>query len=168
MRKTLMAMIAAAAVLVIGGSLGAMAQTEDSGDDTAPAEELVRPFRGPLFEAILDEMVADGVIEAEQVPAITDWLENRRSEMDQRRAEMRAAHEAAWSDDVLTAEEAANLPSAERLLSEDGPFADAWEDGELTREEFDAVKAELGGRRGFGHRGPGMAFRAGGEAPAGA
>lgn len=166
MRKTLMAMIAAAAVLVIGGSLGAMAQMEDTGDDTAQAEEMIRPYRGLLFEGVLDEMVADGVIEAEQVPAITDWLENRRSEREQRREDMRAAHDAAWADDVLTAEEAASLPSAERLLSEDGPFAEAWEDGQLTREKFDAVKSEFGGRHGFGkNRGPGMAFR-GGEAVA--
>lgn len=168
MRKTLMAMIAAIAVLVIGGSLGALAQTENTGDDAAQTKELVRPVRGHLFEGALDEMVADGVIDADQAIAITAWLENRRSELEDEREERRAAHEAAWADDVLTAEEAANLPSADRLLSEDGPFADAWEDGQLTREEFEAAKAEFGGRRGLGHRGPGLGFHAGGEAPPGA
>jgi hypothetical protein len=170
MRKTLMAMIAAAGVLVIGGSLGALAQTDDTsyGDDSTQAEEMLRPVRSHLLGGVLDEMVADGVIEAEQATAITEWLENRRSELQEQREARRSAHEAAWADGVLTSEEAANLPSADWLLSEDGPFAEAWDDGQLTRDEFESVRSELGDRRGFGPRGPGMGFRAGGGALANA
>ena len=157
MRKTLMAMIAAAAVLVIGGSLGAIAQTGEATmeDDSTQKVEMFRPLRGHLLDGVLDEMVADGVIDSAQATAITEWLEERRSQLMEQRAEWRAAHEAAWADDVLTREEAADLPSADRLLAEDGPFSEAWEDGQLTRDEVAAVRSELGPRRGFGHRGPG-------------
>ena len=165
MRKTFVAMIAAAAVLIIGGSLGALAQAEDTTPegDTTQSEERLRPLIGHRLSRVLDEMVADGVIDAEQAAAITDWLENRRAEWESERDERRAAHEAAWADGVLTAEEAAGLPSADWLLAEDGPFGEAWEDGQLTREEAETVRAEVGERRGHGHRGPGMALRGGWE-----
>ena len=162
MRKTLIAMIAAAAVLVIGGSLGAVAQTGDATvEDDSIQEQTFGPLRGLLLDGVLDEMVADGVIDSEQATAITEWLQERRSERIEQRTERRAAHDAAWADGVLTLDEAAELPSADRLLAEDGPFAEAWEDGQLTRDEVDAVRSELGDGRGFGHRGRGMAFRAG-------
>jgi len=156
MRKTIMAMLAAAAVLVIGGAIGAAAQTDDEPvSDTTVTETESRHVRGQLLEGVLDEMVADGVITDDQAIEIAEWLENKRTELAAQREEMRAALEAAWADDVLTTDEVADLPFADRLTAEDGPFAEAWEDGQLTREEFDAIKAEIG-RRGFGHdrRGP--------------
>jgi hypothetical protein len=151
MRKTIMAMLAAAAVLVIGGAIGAAAQTGDEPEgDTTVTETDIRPVRGHLLEGVLDEMVADGVITDDQAAEIADWLENKRTELAAQRDELRAAFEAAWADDVLTADEVAEFPFADRLTAEDGPFAEAWADGQLTRDEFDAVKAELGGRH-FGH-----------------
>jgi hypothetical protein len=152
MRKTIMAMTAAAALLVIGGALGAVAQTDDAtNEDSTAGEATDRPFRGHLVENLLDEMVADGVIDSDQATAIESWLETRRGELRAQREEMRATHEAAWEDGILTTDEAATLPFGDRLLAEDSPFADAWADGQLTQDEFDAVKAEIGPRR--HHRG---------------
>lgn len=158
MRKTLTAMIAAAAVLIIGGALGAVAQTEsetDTGDTTVAETEATRPVRGHLIENLLDEMVTDGVIDAIQADDIATWLEERRAELAAEREAKRAAFEAAWEDGVLTEDEVGDFPHADRLLAEDGPFAEAWADGELTREEFDAVRGGFPGRRGP-HRGAGL------------
>jgi hypothetical protein len=151
MRKTLIAMLAAAAVLVMGGALGATAQTGADASDENESAVIERPLRVPMLERVLDEMVEDGVIDADHATAIAEWLANRRAELHAARDEWRDAWTAAWEDGVLTADEAADLPFADRLLADDGPFAEAWEDGQLTREEFDSARPRLPARRGLGH-----------------
>ena len=155
MRKTIMAVVAAAAVLVVGGAIGAVAQEDDTTTDDTAAEVELRPghrhYHG-FGGVLLDEMVADGVIDQSTADDITAWLEERRAEARAEREERRAAFEEAWADDVLTLDEAEALggPFAD---TEDGPLADAWADGQLTRDEVEEARAELGGRRGH-HRGP--------------
>lgn len=144
MRKTIVAMLAAAAVLVAGGAIGAAAQT----DDTTESTPIERPLAGHFGGALLDEMVADGVITQDQADAIADWLESKREEMQAEREARRAAYEEAWSDGVLTEEEAARFPFGERLLA----ATEAWADGELTQEEFDALRGDFPHRRGLRHR----------------
>ncbi len=152
--------VLAAGVLIIGGAAVATAQT----DGTEPAEPGFGGHRGDVLQEVLDELVTANTITQSQADAIVDALEAKRAEFEAAREEMRAQHEEmraaieeAWSDDVLTQDEVADLPFADHLTDPDGPFAGAWSDGQLTREEFDAVRAELGPRPGpRGHRGHGF------------
>lgn len=149
MRKTIIAMLAAAAVLVVGGAVGAIAQTDETTPegDTAVIEAAPQGHRGERLSGLLDEMVEDGVITAEQAGSITEWLENKRTEVQAEREALRAAFDEAWSDGVLTEEEAAQFPFFERL----GAVEDLWADGQVTQEEWDAFRDEFG-RRGLRHR----------------
>lgn len=147
MRKSIAALTAGA--LIAGGAMVATAQTEapeTSGDTT----EQVRPARGARLSDFFSEMVTQGVISQDQADQLVAELESRATAHQAEREERRAAFEAAWEDDVLTAAEIEEL-GADRFLDEDGPFADALADGEISRDEFDAVKAELGPRGGRGH-----------------
>lgn len=149
MRKTIVAMLAAAAVLVVGGAVGAIAQTDEATTetDTAVAEAAPLGHKGERLAGLLDEMVDDGVITAEQAESITEWLQNKRAEIQAEREALRAAFDEAWSDGVLTEEEAAQFPFYERLQA----VEDLWADGEVTQEEWDAFRDEFP-RRGPRHR----------------
>lgn len=147
MRKTIVAMLAAAAVLVVGGALGAIAQTDEGETDTVTSEVAPLGHKGERLAGLLDEMVSDGVITAEQAEAITEWLENKREEARAEREALREAFEAAWDDGVLTEDEAAQFPFFERLEAIEG----LWADGQVTQEEWDAFREEFP-RQGPRHR----------------
>lgn len=143
MRKTIIAMLAAAAVLVAGGALSALAQTDDATEAAAD-----RPIAAHFGGELLDEMVEDGVITQDQADAIAEWLDARREERRAEREARRAALEEAWADGVLTEEEAAQFPFGERLLA----ATEAWADGQLTEEEFAELHADRPFHRGLRHR----------------
>lgn len=147
MRKSIVAMLAAAGVLVIGGALGAIAQTDEAETDVAVTNAAPLGHKGERLAGLLDEMVADGVITSEQAESITDWLENKRAEIRAEREALREAFEAAWSDGVLTEEEAAQFPFGERLAA----IEELWADGQVTQEEWDEFREEFG-RPGPRHR----------------
>ena len=159
MRKTVAALTAGA--LIAGGAMVATAQTDDAPDTDAPIVEMKR---GERISAFFDDMVAQGVISQDQATTMLAELESRHEARVAERQEHREAFEAAWEDDVLTVAELEEL-GAERILDEDGPFAEALEDGQLTRDEFDAIRAEIGPRH---HRGPGRGFGSGGPGNQGA
>jgi hypothetical protein len=154
MRETIA--ILAAGVLIIGGAAVASAQVDET-DDPVPAHEMKR---GDHADEVLAELVEDGTITQAQSDAIVAAFEAKRVELqaqrEERRAEMEAAREQleeAWSDDVLTLEEAEALPFADRLTDPEGPLAEAWADGELTKDEVREARQEIGPRRGHGPRG---------------
>ena len=160
--------LVAAVVLVVGGAMVATAQT----DDTDPAPPLAGE-RHEILTGVLDDLVENGTIEQSQADAIVEALDAKRAEFEaareERRAEFEAAREAAreaWSDGVLTQDEAEALPFGDRLTDPDGPFAEAWSDGQLTQEEVDELRPEFGFRRGPGghHRG-GLGFGPDGAPP---
>lgn len=141
--------IAVAALMVGGGALVAVAQTED---DTA------EPDRSPgILEEVLDDLVDDGTLTDSQADAVQDALVERREELREERrqrvAELRERGRQLrefLEDDVIDAEELEQLPEDGFLRDPDGPLGDALEDGEITREEL----SDLGGfvrgyRRGF-------------------
>ena len=181
MRKWITAL--AAGVLIVAGAAVAFAQTDDGEAPMAPIEYR----QGGALAEVLDELVAANTISRSQADAILGSLDAKRAEFKNAREEMRAqreeareAMEEAWSDGVLTRDEAGVLPFPDRLTDPEGPFADAWADGELTREEFDAVRSELGprsglqgrpgggfGHHGFGHHGFGHHGFGGGFGPDG-
>ncbi len=161
MRKTVAALTAGA--LIAGGAMVATAQT-DSGDPVTPDAPIVEMKRGERISSFFGEMVTQGVISQDQADTMLAELESRHEGRVAEREERRAAFESAFEDDVLTVAELEEL-GADRILAEDGPFAEALEDGEITRDEFEAVHAELGPRH---HRGPGGGFGSGGPGTEGA
>lgn len=174
MRRTLIALVAGA--MILGGAAIAMAQTDDTTNDTAtyPIQAMERDQdRDQDRTEYLADMVDQGVITQEQADTLAAEMQQRfelrRAERDQRRTlaqEHKEGIESAFSDDVLTVAELEEL-GAQRILDEDGPFAEALADGELTRAEFDAIHetlpcAGLGGqRRGGPGGGPGAGFGGG-------
>ena len=152
MRKTVAALTAGA--LIAGGAMVATAQTDDA--DTQPS--IVQMERGDRISSFFDDMVAEGVISQDQADTMLAELEDRHEARVAERQERRDAFESAWEDDVLTVAELEEL-GADRILDEDGPFAEALDDGEITRDEFDAIRAEFGHRH---HRGPGRGLGDGG------
>lgn len=154
MRKTLVALVAGA--LILGGAAIAMAQTDETTTDTSPP--VAHMDRGDHLSEFLAEMVDEDVITQEQADTLISELESRFEARQAEREEHRALFEEAFSDDVLTVEELEEI-GATRILDEDGPFAEALADGELTRAEFDAIHASMplrdGHHRGGGFGGPG-------------
>ena len=149
MRKVILAVIAGA-LLFVGASV-AVAQTDDGADSAFGRV-------GGLITDVLDDLVAEGTLTQDQADSVVSALEDRRTELRAQREELRAAWDEAWSDDVLTEEEAASLadsaPFGSQLTDPEGPLAEYWEDGQLTREELEQARSELGfGRRGGHHHG---------------
>jgi hypothetical protein len=151
MRKTVAALTAGA--LIAGGAMVATAQTDDA-DTTDTNPPVVEMKRGDRISSFFGDMVGQGVISQDQADTMLAELESRHEERVAERQERREAFESAFEDDVLTVAELEEL-GADRILDEDGPFADALEDGEITRDEFEAIRAELGPRH---HRGHGRGF----------
>ncbi len=149
MRKLILA-VTVGALLLVGASV-AVAQTED-GSDTAVGRV------GGLITDVLEDLVSDGTLTQDQADAVVTALDDKRSEFRAQREEVRAAWDEAWSDDVLTEEEAASLADStrfgDRLVDPEGPLAEYWEDGQLTRDELEEARGELGFGRGGHHRGP--------------
>lgn len=150
MRKRILA-LSAATMLILGAALVASAQTDETAADT---DTVTRNH--PLVEEVLDDLVADDVITEDQATAITEALSERwdeaREEFQARREEHRELAEQVrefLEDDVITAEELAQLPADSVFNDADGPLAEALEDGEITVDELENAGAWM---RGF-HRG---------------
>ena len=147
MRKT--PAFLAVAVLVIGGAAVALAQTEDAPEGESAVEKVFRG--GEMLADVLADLVTDGTINQSQSDAIVAAVEEqhtlRRAEHEAFRAQM----EEFWADDVLTADELAQLPEGHPLLGDE--FAEAAVDG-LTKDEIREI-APFGGRGFHGRRGHG-------------
>ena len=151
MRKLIL-VVTAGALLFVGASV-AVAQTDDAAD--TPVGRV-----GGFITEVLDGLVTDGTITQDQADAVVTALEDRRSEFQAQREELRAAWDEAWSDDVLTEDEAAALADStrfgDRLVDPEGPLAEYWADGQLTRDELESARGEFGlGRGGHRHGPPG-------------
>ena len=171
MRKVIIPILA---VLVVGVATIASAQTDDgttSGEAQEENEERGEGRgRGHLLVGVLEDLVGDETITQEQSDAIIVALEEARDSAREARQELRAQIQGFWEDDVLTSEEIAELPHAERFEDPDGPFADALADGQITKAEMEEVKgggSDRDGRHFRGKRdghGPRWSARQGGEA----
>ena len=150
--------VVGAAVLVLGVAAIAWAQTGSEESDGEFAEEAwEHPARAGL-DSVLADLVEDGTITQEQADAIMVAIEEKRSAARAARAEMKGLLRSFWEDGVLTSDEIAQLPNADRITDADGPFADALADGQITKEEMEEIKGRFPGRRGH-DGGPGKGFR---------
>ncbi|WP_420612958.1 hypothetical protein [Candidatus Spongiisocius sp.] len=155
-----------AAALVLGLGAAAWAQTGseesagENGESTGKAWE--HPVRVGL-DGVLADLVEDGTITQIQADAIIAAVEERRSAARAAREEFKALLDAFWDDGVLTADEIAQLPNADRITAADGPFSDALSDGQITKEEMEEINGRVPDRRGHHgrghHGGPGKGFR---------
>lgn len=149
----------AALLLIGGGSLVAVAQTGQATDTNTIGPVDGRVLDGPVSQ-VLDDLVSQGVITADQSRAITDALEAKRDEL---AAEFRRRWQD-WKqqgsqirgfldDDVITSDELSQLPEDSPLRDPDGPLADALEDGQITRQELRDARISLKGFRRGHHLG---------------
>jgi hypothetical protein len=166
--KKIIASVAAAGVLVTGAftastllSAPAGAQALDAvvddpmgADETGPREE--------ALDEVLAGLVADDVLSQGQADEVKARLvakhEELAAERRERREERRAVREQIrgfLEDDVITADELAQLPEDHPMRNEDGVFGDALADGQITREELRELRMEHmdGWRRGIGGAG---------------
>lgn len=119
-----------AAVLVLGIATAVMARGVHRGSPGVARTEGMS-----LLGVVLADLVEDGTISQEQSEAITAALAEKRS---QALEEAKAALDqlkAFWEDDVLTSDEISRLPRADRVTDSEGPFAEALEDGQITRSD---------------------------------
>lgn len=158
--KKLLAAVAVASVLGAGAFVAstvasnpANAQTTETQTQEAPE----RPDRGEALDEVLGGLVTDGVLDQGQADAVRDALEAKHEELQAAREERRAEHEAArelimgfLDDDVISADELAQLEDDHPFNDADGPFASATADGEITKAELDELRGDH-----RGHRGPG-------------
>jgi len=163
--KRIATFVLAGLLLVVGASV-ALAQTDDGDtttDTSTEPEDDASPdrfgHRGEVLQSVLDDLVADGTLTQDQADAVIAALEEKRTEFQSLRDELRAGWDEAWADDVLTEDEVADLadglPFADRLTDPDGPLAEYWEDGQLTRDELAEAREAFGfGRGGRHHHGP--------------
>lgn len=152
MRKIIVS-LAAAGVLVAGAFVAStIASSEASAqtDETSVAIDDARPNRGAVLDGVLDDLVTDGTLDQSQADAVKDALvakheeiRENREERRANRAERRERFEAWLEDGVITADELAEL-DVELPLHEDGPLAEALEDGKITQAEWDAFVEERG------------------------
>lgn len=129
--------------VVLGGGAVAYAQDDVESPQGAGVEWL-RQLGGDILQGVLDDLVADGVITADQAEAIVAALEAKRDELREGVELFRSF----WEDGVLTSEEIAQLPTPNPFTDPQGELAEALEDGELTRAELEAIRGARGQHRG--------------------
>ena len=141
--------VAALLVLVAGGV--AWANSGRRGTEQAGSVG-----RFGVLNEVLGDLVEDGTITQHQSDVIVVALDEAKSEALEAMRELRAQLDSYWEDGVLTSEEIAELPFADRIADRDGPLADALADGQITKEElreFARPRYRHMGRTGPWHRG---------------
>jgi len=153
--KKIIASLAATGILVAGAfaastitSSQASAQTDEA---PVVTDEVRRPSPGGILDQVLSDLVEDGTLEQSQADAVKSGVEAKRDEVKERigdrkdrrahRQEMRENIDVWLEDGVMTADELAEL-EVELPVHEDGPLAEALEDGQITQAEWDAFLQE--------------------------
>lgn len=134
----------AGATAVVAASPGlALAQEEGVTAPHSPGSSSGGLFAGLVEDGVLDDAEAAAVQETLQALRETARDEAGDEARPQRRHPVRAGfrlHEL-LDDDVIDAEEIASLPADSPILDPDGPFAPYLDDGELSSDEMEEVKA---------------------------
>jgi len=150
MRKVLTAlgvsgMLIAGAFVASTLSLGAAsAQTTD----TAIVDDEVGP-REAVLDEVVQSLIDDGTITEDEAVIVKERFvakhEELAAEREARREQRREDRELIrgfLDDDVISASELAQLPDDHPLRNTEGVFSSALEDGQITRDELDQVRAE--------------------------
>lgn len=145
------------AAIIAGGLLvgaGFIASAVSSpGTAVAQEETDGTPEDGPFprilgfLGDVLDDLVGDDVITQDQADAVAQAAEERATEIREERHAEREQLRELLEDDVITQNEASQLPDDHFLFSD--RYDDAWEDGELTRDELRPFSRRDFFKRGF-------------------
>jgi polyhydroxyalkanoate synthesis regulator phasin len=138
---------------------------DDADDGDAAGDRPARGGRDAIAPDVLADLVDDGVITQEQADAILDALATRIEELRAERGERGDGRggfgpgrfgdlRELLDDDVIDADELAELGEDHVLNDPDGPFAEYLDDGELTSEELETVIGELRGAGRLGDQAP--------------
>ena len=162
MRKTVILVLAGALVAGIGvvawahhepreatASISGLESAIDGGFHRRGAGDL---DRAGFLTDTLAELVAGETITQEQMDAIVTAIKEKKATIAAERTRVKELWESFWSDGVLTSAEIVQLPFADKFNDPDGPFANALEDGQISKEEFEAVAKEFRGAKHKGHR----------------
>lgn len=130
---------AVAGALLVGAGLVTSVVSSPS---TAAAQEeatetVEKGFFGRGLEflgEVLDGLVADGTIDSSDAEAVLDAVEAKADEMRAQKEAEREVIQSAMEDGLITQDEVSELPDDHPIFGE--AFDEAWEDGELTREEL--------------------------------
>ena len=131
MRKVIIGVVG---VLVLGAASVALADFDAEG-----GQSKVWDRRGDVLGEVLADLVSDGTITQAQSDAVVAAVEAKKSEIADVRAAFREQFDAAWEDGILTSEELAELPFGDRILDSEA-LSEALSDGEITRDEVDALR----------------------------
>ena len=156
--KKVIAALAAAGVLVAAAFTasivtdGGVASAQVPDEGTTSVE---RPERGAPFREVLDELVAAGTIRQDQADAIEEAMvakhEERRESGEDFRHHRRGSRggfgggfelRELLADDVISADELAELPDDHPFNDPDGPAADYLDDGQLTKDELEEIREQ--------------------------
>ncbi|MEN8041351.1 MAG: hypothetical protein ABFR95_07600 [Actinomycetota bacterium] len=154
--KKIIASIAAAGVLVAGAFAASTITASEASAQTDEAPAVIDAARrihpGAILDGVLGDLVEDGTLTEDQAAAVKDAMadkaeelrdkfadfKDRREDRMERRREMHEKFLEWLSDGVITADELSEL-DVDLPIHEDGPLAEALEDGQITQEEWDAI-----------------------------
>lgn len=120
----------------------AVAQETDGTEEDGPFPRILG-----FLDSVLDDLVGDDVITQDQADAVAEAAEERATEIREERHAGREQIRELLEDDVITEEEASQLPEDHPLFSD--RYDEAWEDGELTRDELRPFSRHHFFKRGF-------------------
>lgn len=136
MNNKVLAAIVAGGLLVGAGfvtSIVSAPATATAQEDTDSSEEGPFPRILGFLGDVLDDLVGEGTITEDQADAIADAAQEKAQTIKEERAAEHQLLRDLLEDDVITEEEASELPDDHFLFSE--RYDEAWEDGELSRDE---------------------------------
>lgn len=148
MRSKIITALIAGGLLVGAGfatSVISAPGTASAQEDTDTDQERKGPFhRGFEFlSGVLEDLVEENTISQDDADAVLNAVEEKADELRTERQATRELIKSFLEDDVITQDEASQLPDDHPIFSE--RFDEAWEDGELTLEEVRRAR--------HGHRG---------------
>jgi hypothetical protein len=142
MSSKIIASVVAGGLLVGAGFVTSIV----SAPGAAVAQEQVAETEGKGFFGrglaflgeVLDELVGEGTIEAGDAEAVLNAVEEKAEAKRAELQELRDQIEGFLEDGVLTEDEFSQLPEENPFANE--KFDEAWEDGELTKEEIRSLR----------------------------
>ena len=154
MRKGVILTLAGALVLGVG-ILASAQSSEPTTESESEGKEHRRGDHGfvrdQIGREVLADLVEDGTITQAQMDAILAAFEAKKAELEAERSERVSQWKSFWEDGVLTVDEIEQLPISDKFLDEDGPFAEALQDGQITEDELGQIKEDWGHRH-KGHK----------------